>query len=119
MTQVLYTPDDFTPEPMPPAVLTELRAIHDRTGNYDDDVPMFRLGGDFIVFEGHNTGRAALVDVPGDGLYARYDRRRHTRATVTTPATAIWEPTSAWPVTGSDLAGIARTMWRLTVEDAT
>ncbi|WP_157105337.1 hypothetical protein [Rhodococcoides kyotonense] len=114
----LLHPDDFTPEPLPTAVLT---ALHDKAGNFDDDadVPMFRQDGDYIVFDGHDTGRMAVVEVPGDGLYARYDRRRHIRATAAAPAKAIWVPTSEWPATGSDPVGIARTMWRLTVEDAT
>ncbi|KZF07754.1 hypothetical protein A2J03_22195 [Rhodococcus sp. EPR-157] len=117
MTQVLDTPERFTPEPMPPAVIPALRAISDRLD--PDDFPMFRLDGDYIVYDGHDTGRMALVEVPGDGLYVRYDRRRHRRATATTPATASWIPVSDWPITGTDPVGIARTMWRLTVEDVT
>ncbi|MGU3438266.1 hypothetical protein ACNHUS_35305 [Actinomycetes bacterium M1A6_2h] len=117
MTQMLYTTTSSTFVPMHPAVITVLTAI---TGRFPEiDAPMFRLDGDRIAFEGHDTGRMVLIDVPGDGLYARYDRRRHIRATATTPATAIWEPTAEWPVTLCDPVGIARTIWRLAVEDAT
>lgn len=116
--QLLATPERYTPEPMPADVVTALREIHANAAD-ELDVPMFRLDGDYIAYEGRDTARIALVAVPGDGLYARYDRRVYLRARTAAPARAFWAPVAECPITDTDAVAIAAAMWRLTTPSAT